>query len=51
MDENSPSEKLMSVIYGLLMSLLVINIPMDLQMNKANQKKNLPALFHRYIHQ
>ena len=38
-----------SVIYGLSVSLLVINISMDVQTDKALQKK-LPALFCRYIH-
>jgi len=44
-DENSLSKKLSSVIYG----LSVINIPMDLQMNKARQKY-LHASFYRYLH-
>jgi hypothetical protein len=43
------SIKLLSVIYGLSVSPLVINIPMDLQTNKAHQK-NLPTLFYWYIH-
>jgi hypothetical protein len=37
-----------SVIYGLSVSLSVINISMDVQTDKALQKK-LPALFRRYI--
>jgi len=37
--ENSPSRKLSLGIYGLFVSPSVINIPMDLQMNKVHQKK------------
>ena len=34
-DENNPSKKLLSIIYKLLVSPSVINILIDLQMNKA----------------
>ena len=40
-------KKLLSVIYGLSVSPSVINIPMDLQTDKARQKK-LPVLLYRY---
>jgi len=49
MDGNSPPGKLSFVIYGLLVSLSVINIPMDLQMDKAHQK-NLLTLLCQYIY-
>jgi hypothetical protein len=48
-DRSSPSEKLLSVIYGLSMSPLAINITMDLQTDKLREK-NLPAIFRRYIY-
>ena len=35
-NKNSPSEKLSSVIFGLLVSPLVINFPIDLQIDKAH---------------
>ena len=38
-NRNNPSEKHSSVIYGLSMSPSVINISMDLQMDKTRQKK------------
>jgi len=44
-DKNSPSEKPSLVIYGLLVSLSVINLSMDWQTDKV-RKKNLPASFH-----
>jgi hypothetical protein len=47
-NENSPSEKLLLVISGMSMSPSVINLLMDLKMDKARQK-NLPASFHQYF--
>jgi hypothetical protein len=37
-DRNSPLEKLLLVIYGLSVSVFVINISMDLQTDRAHQK-------------
>jgi hypothetical protein len=45
MNGNSPSKKLSSIIYG----MSIITIPMDLQTNKVHQK-NLHASFCRYLH-
>jgi hypothetical protein len=35
MDKNSPSEKLLSVIYGLSINSSIINITIDLQIDKT----------------
>jgi hypothetical protein len=40
MDKNNLSKKSSSVIYGLFVSPSVINLPMDLQTNKARQQEN-----------
>jgi hypothetical protein len=37
-DKNSSSVKLLSIIYDQSVSLSIINIPMDLQMDKTRQK-------------
>ena len=44
-DENSPSKKLLSIIYKLSVSPSIINILIDLQMNKARQKTNYQFYF------
>jgi hypothetical protein len=42
--KNSSSKKLLLVIYGLSVSPLIINIPMNLQTDKVHQK-NYPLYF------
>jgi len=39
----------LSVIYGLSVNPLIINIPIDLLTDKVRQKK-LPTSIHRYLH-
>ena len=48
-DRNNPTEKLSSVIYGLLVSSLVINILMDFEVDKARKKQIVPILLCWYI--
>ena len=45
LDINSQLEKLMLVIYGLLLSPSTINISMDLQIDTARQKQIYPLYY------